>query len=192
MFIPGFIINWLTFPGVIIHEYSHKKMCDWRGIYVQDMSYFSLDGSGYVKHRRPRGLIDTLAVSGAPLVINTLLTIALTAGLSWFALMQQQNLSGAEARAQYRPLIYAGLLLGWLGFSIGAHALPSSSDLKNIWREVKSRWNTSVLAFLLIPVVFVFYLLTLLRFFWIDFIYAAIIMMLTYACVAVVVAPQVL
>lgn len=61
--IPGFLIGWATFPGVIIHEFAHKKSCDWRGIAVRDVDYFSWSGRGYVTHRSPRRFSDTLAIS---------------------------------------------------------------------------------------------------------------------------------
>jgi len=43
--IPGFIITWLTFPGVIIHEFAHKFFCSLTGTKVLEAigSVFWLD-----------------------------------------------------------------------------------------------------------------------------------------------------
>ena len=190
MLFPGFIVNWLTFPGVIIHEFAHKKMCDWRGILVSDVQYFSLSGSGYVDHARPYAFGDAWAISGAPFFVNTLLAVALYAIAGVVYLSARQNPDATWVSEIGSPLLFIIVGLGWLGFSIGVHAIPSYADVGNIWRAVKVRWNESVLAFLSIPLAALLFLMSWLKFFWFDFIYSAILAVLSYIVIAVLLAPE--
>ena len=65
--IPGFLIAWATFPGVMLHEWSHKQACHWRGIRVRNVEWFNLDGSGLVTHDQPREYMDSVLISTAPI-----------------------------------------------------------------------------------------------------------------------------
>ena len=38
--IPGIIITWLTFPGVMVHEFAHKLFCRWTKTEVMEVCYF--------------------------------------------------------------------------------------------------------------------------------------------------------
>ena len=52
----GKVVSILTFPGVILHEYAHKLACEYYGVPVYDVKYFSfkLDKDGWVVHAPPR------------------------------------------------------------------------------------------------------------------------------------------
>jgi len=175
LFIPGFLIGWVTFPGVVVHEYAHKKACEWRNIPVREVDYFSLDGSGYVKHRSPRRFEDTLAISAAPFAVNTVL--AFTLYVLAFSLFEGSSLLSANSAALTE---YVALGVGWLAVSVGWHAIPSFGDAGHIWNGASKRWRSSNLALFSIPLVGFFYIGNLLAFFWFDAIYSMGIGFLAY------------
>ena len=166
IYIPGFLIGWATFPGVIIHEFAHKKACEWRNIPVTEVNYFDLSGGGHVQHQQPRDYHDTLLISTAPLLFNSVVAVVLWAlgGLALATLLPlplstyQQGL--------------AGLAFSWLALSTGWHAIPSFVDTGHVWGVVKGHWRRSMLAALLLPVVVLLYIANLLKFFWFDAIYS--------------------
>lgn len=163
LYIPGFLIGWLTFPGIIIHELAHKLACDWRGVRVFDVTWFSLSGRGEVRHAQPHHPHDTIAISVAPFVFNTILA-AICYTIAFLIYAFQNFLP---------PMTFiGGLILGWLGLSIGWHAFPSRGDAKNVWRVAKQHWRSSILATLAFPAVVIIYIANLLSFFWFDAIYS--------------------
>jgi hypothetical protein len=172
--IPGFLIGWVTFPGIIAHEYAHKRACEWRDVPVTDVQYFSLAGSGYVEHVSPRNRVDTIAISIAPLAINTLLAVALYVVA---ALLIVRGQTGDMVTT-------AGVAVGWVGLSTAWHAFPSRIDTSNIWRAARQEWRDSPVAFLSLPFVPLLYLANLLSFFWFDAIYALALAGATAAAVS--------
>lgn len=178
-FIPGFLIGWATFPGVIIHEFAHKKACEWRKMPVRDVDYFSLSGGGYVTHASPRQFSDTLAISAAPFAVNTAIAYVLYT-VAFILLENAGALSGGKPS---NSTAYAGVAIGWLALSTGWHAIPSFSDSGNIWQGVTTNWRSSNLALFSIPVVILFYIGNLLAFFWFDALYSLGIGALAYALV---------
>lgn len=166
--IPGWLISLLTFPGVIIHEMAHLKMCQKRGIPVGEVVFFQIGNpAGYVQHAEPETYLDTLAVSGAPFLLNSFIAVlffTMMVGLTTVA----QGTTGALKMA----LGLISLIIIWLGFSTGMHAIPSSGDAKNLWRRSKKDWNSSLLALLGFPIAAFIYTGNLLRIIWFDLIYA--------------------
>lgn len=64
LLIPGWLISLLTFPGVIIHEWAHKKFCEWLGILVHKVVYFRFGNpAGYVLHEPPKTYKQTFWIS---------------------------------------------------------------------------------------------------------------------------------
>lgn len=168
LFIPGFLISWATFPGVIVHEHAHKMACQWRNIRIHEVNYFSADGSGYVRHETPRSFPDTLAISTAPFIVNTLLSVALyTVAVSLY--VGATFLEGTVP-PDYSQTVTIGI--GWLGLSIGWHAIPSFGDTGNIWHGAKREWRSSTLALFALPLVAFLYLGNLLKFLWFDALYS--------------------
>jgi hypothetical protein len=156
--IPGFPIAWVTFPGVIFHEYAHKRACEWRGVPVIDVQYFSFSGGGYVQHGRPRNHVDTIAINIAPLAMNTLLAVVLyVVAFLLFGLAQAGD-----------TITIIGGVVGWMGLSTAWHTFPSRVDTGNIWRAARQEWRHSAVAFLSLPFVPLLYLANLLSFFWFD------------------------
>ena len=65
-------------------------------------------------------------ISGGPLLINTVLCAALTLSVAYETLVLDAGLSD--------PVL---IFLGWLGDSIGMHAIPSRQDAASFTPQVK-------------------------------------------------------
>lgn len=167
----GFLIPILTFPGVIVHEYAHYKMCHWREVPVHEVVFFQLGNpAGYVVHGEPDRYADALAISGAPFLINSALAIVLF--IASFGTVMVVAGDGGIAS------IFTGLLT-WLGISVGMHAIPSSGDAASLWTLAKRHWRDSVLGLLGFPIAALIYVANLLNFLWFDLIYAALLLFIT-------------
>lgn len=167
--IPGVIISFLTFPGVILHEFAHKKFCDWFNVKVFDVKYFKSDGGGHVIHERTKNYKAIFWISTGPLIINSIacFLLALLAGLFY---------EGVE-------IIF--WFLAWLSLSFGSHSFPSNQDANNVFEESKKRIKEggNIFHYLSYPFVLIIGLANILRFFWIDFIWAFLIMGLAFSFV---------
>ena len=159
--IPGWLIAYLTFPGVIVHEAAHKFFCDLANVPVFSVCYFQKGTpSGYVIHATTSSLRANLLISIGPLIVNTLLCALLC-----FTPAVVNQLDEAKS-----PFVF--FLLGWLGISIGMHAFPSSQDMNNfsdaVKRSERHDWLRSV------AVLFNLFirLANLLRIIWFDLVYA--------------------
>ena len=107
--IPGVIISIFTFPGVIVHEWAHKKFCEWFVVNVQTVKYFRIGNpAGYVLHDNPVTYKQTFWLSVGPLLINSLITILL-------GFITSQTIKDS--------LLYN--LSFWVAISIGVHSFPS-------------------------------------------------------------------
>ncbi|MCB1077610.1 MAG: DUF3267 domain-containing protein [Verrucomicrobiae bacterium] len=124
MFIPGFLVTWATFPGVIVHEFAHKLFCQITGTRVIEVRYFQFDNpAGYVLHEIPTSPWKHLLIGFGPLIVNTLggLGIALAA----------LPLKGVGEGTN--PLF---VVLMWLAISVAMHSFPSTGDAKSIWEGI--------------------------------------------------------
>jgi hypothetical protein len=147
----GWLISLATFPGVIIHEWAHKKFCQLLRVPVFKVVYFRFGNpAGYVLHAEPRTFGQTFWISAGPLVINSLLAILLSA-------IASKSVFGSGF----------WFFLIWTAFSLGMHSFPSNEDVRNI-TESRSFWR-----YLAFPFVGLILLANKLRFFWFDAIYAA-------------------
>ncbi len=113
------LIRIASIPGVVVHEFAHKQACDLVGVPVVDVVYFRFgDPAGYVRHAQPERYRESVVVSVAPFLVNTI--VALVAFLSLATLVETSGgIRGASSRQ-----IAAVLVLGWLGLTIGMHAFP--------------------------------------------------------------------
>lgn len=163
LLIPGFVIGLLTFPGVVIHEFAHKRCCDCRGVLTGDVVYFRLGNpAGYVEHARPDRFRDAFLIAVAPFAVNSVLAVVLFAGL--MVLFPSET-------GMFESTTGAYVLL-WLGVSVGMHAFPSNQDAKNLWTRALREWRELPAVILSLPVVGLIYLANLLSFVWFDLIYA--------------------
>ena len=160
MIIPGFIIAWLTFPGVIVHEAAHMFFCKLRHVAVFEMCFFRFDNPpGYIVHEKIDDFTTAFLVSVGPLFINSLLCV-----LICFPAFVPVRLFELE-----QPLSY---VLLWLGVSIGMHAFPSNHDAMCLYDHAKKAvkaWNP--LALLSFPLIGLIMLANTLSIIWADYAY---------------------
>lgn len=156
------MIALITFPGVIIHEWAHKKYCDWTGVKVHKVKYFDpgKNPAGYVLHEQPTKYSQTFWISIGPFIINSLLAILISYFTSQFV---------------HEGLIY--YLLFWCALSIGMHAFPSDHDASHIFNESKKSLKNggSILHYFAYPFYALVWLANKLRFIWFDLWYAIIL-----------------
>jgi hypothetical protein len=159
MIIPGELIAFLTFPGVIVHEIGHQLMCRWFRVAVIDVCYYRWGNpAGYVVHEPPRTQFQSLLIGIAPFLANTVIgaIIALPAAIPVFTFE-----SGSVV----------DYVLIWLGVSITMHAFPSTGDAASIWAAVRSRGTGLATRVIATPIVGLIYLGALGSFFWLDLFY---------------------
>ncbi len=156
--VPGFIVNLLTFPGVIVHEFAHKVMCQLTGTVVHAVKYFQIGNpSGYVIHERPDSIWKHMAIGVGPVLVNV---------VGGF-------IAGSLAVLSNAPLI--SIVLTWLGVSIAKHAFPSTEDARSIWDGLRAKATPFAAKIIGVPLVGLIYLGALASVFWIDVIFAGIV-----------------
>lgn len=117
----SFIINFLTFPGVMLHEWSHAHYCRLFKVPVMKAVYFRFGNPlGYVIHAEPHSLRSAFWISIGPLVINSFFSIALAYS------------------TRYTDITGLKIFLFWLAFSFAFHALPSTQDAGNLFQKNNS------------------------------------------------------
>jgi len=159
MFIPGFIISFITFPGIIVHELAHQLFCRLYKVPVFEVVYFQTENPpGYVLHEKVANKWHSVMISIGPFIVNTVLgaLISLPAALPIFTF----NTAG--------PLDY---LLIYLGVSIAMHAFPSTVDGDAIWQILKEKETSLWLKIAGYPIVGLIYLGSIGSFVWLDVIY---------------------
>lgn len=161
MFIPGFIISLITFPGVIVHELAHLIFCKLMKVPIYDVKYFQLQNPcGYVVHEPTANPGKTFIISIGPFIVNTLIGIIIMLPVS-LELFIFKN---------YNPLY---VLLGWLGISILMHAFPSSGDAQVLYNNVIKNSEVSILVkILVLPVVGLIYVGAYGSVVWLDLFFA--------------------
>jgi hypothetical protein len=164
IFIPGWLIAVVTFPGIIVHEAGHMLFCRLRHVAVLEVCYLRVaDPPGYVIHEKCADFTTTFLVSVGPAILNTVLCFL----LCFPAFIRVRAFELGD------PPSY---LLLWLGLSIGMHAFPSTQDGANLWAEAKvAVQQRGLLAFVSFPLVVGIYIANLLRMVWFDLIYGAAI-----------------
>ena len=120
--IPTWLISLFSFPGVVIHEFSHEMFCRFFGVKVNKVVYFQFDDkvAGYVNHETPQKISQLFWISIGPIVGNTIISILL-AHYSFFS----------------APSFNIKIVTMWLAFVVALHAFPSNTDAKNILDEAK-------------------------------------------------------
>ena len=159
MFIPGFIIALITFPGVIVHEAAHQLFCRLYKVSVLDVCYFRLGNpSGYVIHEPPRKASHNILIGTGPFFVNSIVGALI-------------------ATPAMIPIITFGsgdfldYFLAWIGLSVAMHAFPSTGDAKSIWAAVTSKGTPILTKLVAIPVVGLIYIGAIGSIFWLDLLY---------------------
>lgn len=138
------MLAYLTFPGVVVHEFAHAWVCRRLGIRVIKVCYLRLGNPvGYVLHERPKYALQHILVAVAPLFVSTVIALAVSLAAS----VVITSHAFEEAQDMVMPL---GM---WLGFSIALHAFPSSGDADSLWNEVGSPDVGLIAKLVLVPVV---------------------------------------
>lgn len=159
MFIPGFLISILTFPGVIVHELAHQLCCRWYKVPVFNVVYFQMGNpAGYVVHEKPATRWQSIMISTGPFLVNTIVgaIIALPAALPVFTFHNGT------------PLDY---FLIYLGVSVAMHAFPSTGDANSIWEALREKDTNLLVKIVGYPIVGLIYLGSIGSFFWLDALY---------------------
>jgi hypothetical protein len=175
-FVPGIVIQLITFPGIIVHELAHQLFCRWFKIPVFKVVYFQTARPvGYVIHESSGTPVQTVLVSIGPFIVNTVLgaLIALPASMPVFELNNATLLD---------------YLLIYLGVSIAMHAFPSTQDAQNVLDIARRKDSPFWLRVLGYPIVGLIYIGSLGSMFWLDLVYGVVIAMgiphLIIACLA--------
>ena len=157
------VLAYLTFPGVVVHEYAHAWACRRMGIRIIKVCYLRLGNPlGYVLHERPGYAVQHIMVAVAPFFVSTV--IALAVSLAATVLVASHALEGSQDIVM--PL---GV---WLGFSIALHAFPSCGDADSLWNEVRSPDVGLFAKLALVPVVGMIRLTGFGSRVWLDVLYA--------------------
>ncbi|WP_158825878.1 DUF3267 domain-containing protein [Mucilaginibacter lacusdianchii] len=159
MFIPGFLITWATFPGVIVHELAHQLFCRLYKVPVFNVVYFRLGNpAGYVLHEKAESKWQNMMISIGPFIVNTILgaLIALPAAIPVFKLDNANLLD---------------FILIYLGVSIAMHAFPSTGDAQSIWHDLKNEDTPLAVKIAGYPIIGLIYAGALGSFFWLDLAY---------------------
>ena len=120
--IRSYLLSLLTFPGVVLRQAIHAGLCRLLGVKVLDVRYFRADTpAGYVLHEMPKRLGTGLLIALGPLLLHSLLCLALCGP----ALVSFKFYDESVDAASYFQL--------WLGLSIGAHAFPPMRDAGHLW-----------------------------------------------------------
>lgn len=162
------LLSIVVFPGTMMHEFAHKKFCDWQGVTVRKASYFRFgETAGYIVHDDPDRISQVFWISIGPLIINTIFALV----LSWFAF-----------RVPLIPGNYLKIFLFWLAFSAGVGAFPSNQDMGNVLDKSKRQAGFFGYAFYILfyPFFALVYLANMLRRFGFDYFYALVLIFGAY------------
>src|SRR5450631_3496894 len=163
------LLCYLTFPGIIAHEFAHACACRRMGIRVEKVCYLRFGNPlGYVLHERPSSALQHIMVAVAPFFVSTLLALA----VSFITCLMTVAQIPPESRDA------AVLLTAWCSFSLALHAFPSSGDGDALWADVKSPQIGVFSKALLLPAVGVIRLAQLGTRCWLDILFALTIVAL--------------
>jgi len=140
--IPGELIALLTFPGVVLHEISHRFFCDIQNIDVYAINYFQpfSKKAGHVIYRPTNNFFHSFFIAIGPLIINSLVCILLTFPAGCNAYLDTDFV---DYSSSFVSLAY--LIMQWIGYSIGFHAMPSNKDMSGLKTMVHSWWARTIL-----------------------------------------------
>jgi len=150
------LYNFLTAPGVVVHELAHAFFCVISGVKIYRVRLYQFGPvAGFVEHEEPRGFWSGLFITLGPLIINSLLAAFL------FSL--------------FRPPFWSwhSWVFLLLGLAVGLHAIPSGGDARSLFQLANRRVWRNPLMLLAYPLVLVLGILYWLKRFHIHFVYTA-------------------
>lgn len=171
------IVSYLTFPGVIAHEFAHAWACRRLDIRVHKICYLRLGNPmGYVLHEQPATAVRHILVATAPFFVSTLMALAVSLAACGFA--------RSQAFPEVRDAL--GLAALWLSFSLALHAFPSTGDADALREEVRSSGVSLFAKLLLVPTVGIIRLAQAGTRLWLDALFALCVVALPPAVLLVV------
>lgn len=177
IFIPGFLISAVTFPGVMVHEFAHQLFCRLFHVPVYDVVYFQMKNpSGYVAHEPADKPLASFMISVGPFIVNSIvgMMVVFPAAIELFRFEVYNN-----------PLV---LLLGWLGISILMHSFPSTGDAKVMVQNILKNPDVNpAVKIVTAPVIGLVYLGAIGSMMWLDLIYAIFMAMALPNMIAMVI-----
>ncbi len=163
------IVDTLTFPGVILHEWAHKKFCEISKVRVIKVKYLQFRGreAGYVLHEPAQSFFDTFLISTGPIFVNTFFCFLL-AGIAF-------SMDGNIFELKKAILL-------WVAFSFGSHSFPSDADAGVVldYSRRQIREHLAVWHIFAYPFYFLIKVLNFLRYFGSDYIYAVLLIVLAW------------
>jgi hypothetical protein len=174
--IPGFVISWLTFPGVIVHELAHALFCRWFGVAIYEVKFFQFSTSfgepaGYVIHGPTTKGWHNVMIGVGPFFVNSILGGVIGA-------------PGAIPVIKFGGTNPLDWLMVWLGVSIAMHAFPSTGDAASIWASATGPGTSLMGKILTAPIVGLIYLGAFASMVWLDVLYGvAVVCALPYLAV---------
>lgn len=168
---------YITFPGVIAHEFAHAWACRRLDIRVHKVCYLRLGNPmGYVLHDPPEYAFQHIIVAVAPFFVSTLIALALSLAACGFA------------RAQAFPEVRDSVALAalWVSFACALHAFPSGGDADSLWDDVRSSGISLFGKLLLVPAVGIIRLAQAGTLLWLDVLFALAVVAVPPAVLLVV------
>lgn len=157
--IPGFLITWATFPGVMVHELAHKIFCHLTDTGIREVCYFRFGNpAGFVIHETPSSPWKHILIGFGPLVVNTLIGLGIALLCSFL-------------RESIGFIHYLYIALMWLAVSIAMHSFPSTGDAKSIWHGIWKQPSSILTKIVGTPLVGMIYAGAIGSVFWLDLIY---------------------
>ncbi len=171
IFIPGFLISAVTFPGVAVHELAHQICCRICRIPVYEVKYFQFQNPcGYVLHESTPNPWKNLITGLGPFFINTIFGMIITFPAYFCLWGKGRYMYGYNSGNTAMTVIL--LVLYWLGISILMHAFPSTGDAKALIQSVMKNKEVSIPAKIITaPFIGLIYLGAVGSMFWLDLIY---------------------
>ena len=163
------ILTYLTFPGIVAHEFAHAWACRRLGVRVHKVCYLRFGNPmGYVLHEQPQYAFQHIIVAVAPFFVST--TLGLTVSLTACLL----------GRSQVCPETGVAAIIGmvWISFSFALHAFPSSGDADALWDDVRNNKVNFFAKLLLAPVVGLIRLAQVGARLWLDVLFALVVVAL--------------
>ena len=179
--IPGFLISFVTFPGVIMHELGHQVACWLSKVAVFNVKYFQFNAktTGYVEHEKTDNPWKSLLITYGPFLLNTL------AGI--FFVLPMSILWAYQSRRAFLPawISIVCYILGYIGVSCLANAFPSRKDAEVLFTSVvKNKDIALIIRIIIAPFVVLIYLCSLAKFIWFDFVYALAVPEIIYSIIS--------
>lgn len=147
--IPGFMVNTLTFPGVIVREFFHRIICRLYKIPVYKVNYFSFEQiENYITYDSIKHPVRAVMIALVPFLLSTQLGIivTLTTTMDFFI---SPSLNTLLACLNWKL---------WLGLSMAIQAFPSRGVVERISYSFRYSFEYSLFKFFFKPLKWFFYL----------------------------------